>query len=407
MQVAVTVTNPASIAGTESTRALGERLGLDVRPELVQAAGSRVHVLRLPDGNAETTLLALGGQQRPTAPVDYPLPPGTDGGGAKQKVRPVWITLEPDGSSDPRAFLTRSGTAFDLAVRPAIRSYVDELARLTPISVPDRIPTDQRDRIAAAVPHQPLAAPKKSRKLLVLDLAYNGSFYHGATPLGNLSLQLMSDSTRAFTPIFSNDLENLAYPKIAQFDAVFLNQVQGDVFDDDRAIAGLIQYAREGGGVAGLHAATWASPGVTEFGELMGATSGAHKYNGEMGALRVDDPSSPLTRHFEGKGFELFDEFYYYLPTGPYSRAKLHVLLSLDPARADLAANQYTTRPDGDYGMVWIKRYGAGRVFNSGLGHRAEFYESAKMQQLLLAGIQFVLGDLEADAAPAAHTSPQ
>ena len=213
----------------------------------------------------------------------------------------------------------------------------------------------------------------------------------------------MSDYTGAFTPVFSNDLANLKYPKIAQFDGIFLNQIQGDVFADERAIEGLTRYVREGGGVAGLHAATWASQSVSEFGEMMGATSGAHKYNGEMGALRVDDPDSPLTRQFEGKGFEFLDEFYHYLPTGPFSREKVHVLLSIDPARRDLPANQYTTRPDNDYGMVWIRSYGKGRVFNCGLGHRPEFYETPRMQQVLLAGIQFILGDLDADTTPSAR----
>jgi len=243
-------------------------------------------------------------------------------------------------------------------------------------------------------------SPKKPRTLLVLDLAYNGSFYHGSTPLGNLSLQVMSERTHAFTAVFSNDLENLHYPKIKQFDAVFLNQIQGDVFDDDLAIEGLTRYVREGGGVAGLHAATWASQNVPQFGDLMGATSGAHKYNGELGAIHVDDPASPLTRSFDRRQFEFFDEFYHYIPTGPFSRGTLHVLLSLDPSRKDVPANIYTTRPDGDYGLVWIRRYGSGRVFNVGLGHRPEFYENGPMQQMLLAGVQFVLGDLDADTTP-------
>jgi type 1 glutamine amidotransferase len=213
----------------------------------------------------------------------------------------------------------------------------------------------------------------------------------------------MAKYTGAFTPVFSNDLDNLKYPKIKQFDAVFLNEIQGDVFADEDAIAGLTRYVREGGGVAGLHAATWASQSVPEFGEMMGATSGAHKYNGEMGALQVDDPNSPLTKQFQGNGFEFLDEFYHYIPTGPYSREKVHVLLSIDPNRKDLPGNQYTNRPDNDYGMVWIRSYGKGRVFNIGLGHRPEFYEAPKMQQMMFAGVQFILGDLEADTTPSAR----
>ena len=92
----------------------------------------------------------------------------------------------------------------------------------------------------------------------------------------------------------------------------------------------------EGGGVAGLHGVTFASQDVREFGELMGAQEGPHQYNGEPGTLKIDDPNSPLTRHFGGKGFSMIDEFYHFPPTGPYTREKLHVLLSVDADKTDL-----------------------------------------------------------------------
>lgn len=366
------------------------------------ALGVKGSAVALGAGAADlkTFLLQLSRLQAPNAPVDYPLPPGKDGSGQKAEVKLMFFALEAPGARDVSADLAHEASAYDAAVLPAIEYRVDALARLTPISFPDKVPADQKQRIAAAIPRHALAPPKKPRKLLVLDLAFNGAFYHGSAPLGNLSLQLMSEYTGAFTPVFSNDLDNLKYPKIKEYDAVFLNQVIGDVFADRDALAGLMRFVREGGGVAGLHAATWASQNVPEYGQMMGATSGAHKYNGEPGGLRIDDPNSPLTRQFGGKPFEFVDEFYHYLPTGPYSRKSVHVLLSLDPARKDLPGNRYTNRPDNDYGMVWIKSYGKGRVFNCGLGHRPEFYETPNMQQMIFAATQFILGDLPADTTP-------
>jgi type 1 glutamine amidotransferase len=52
--------------------------------------------------------------------------------------------------------------------------------------------------------------------------------------------------------------------------------------------------------------------------------------------------------------------------------------------------------------MVWIRSYGKGRVFQCGLGHRPDFYELANLQQLVFAGVQFILGDLDADTTPSA-----
>jgi len=108
-------------------------------------------------------------------------------------------------------------------------------------------------------------------------------------------------------------------------------------------------------------------------------------------------------KQFTGKDFDFFDEFYHFLPTGPYSREKLHILMSLDPAKTELSANRYTTRPDNDYGMVWVSSYGKERVFNCALGHRPDFYEDTRMEQLLLAATQFVLGDVKTDTTPSAQ----
>jgi type 1 glutamine amidotransferase len=235
-----------------------------------------------------------------------------------------------------------------------------------------------------------------------MDLCVNGGYYHSSIQLGNLSLYLMAKYTDAYIPTFDNNIENLKYPKIKQWDAVFLNNIEGPVFTDPAVLEGLLRFVREGGGVAGLHAATWASTDIPAYGELMGSQTGAHKYNGEPGSLRIDDPNSPLMKQFGGKGFDITDEFYHYLPAGPYSREKLHVLLSIDPNRKDLPANQYTTRPDNDYGMAWIRSYGKGRVFQCGMGHRPDFYESANLQQMVFAGVQFILGDLDADTTPSA-----
>ena len=89
------------------------------------------------------------------------------------------------------------------------------------------------------------------------------------------------------------------------------------MFSDPEVLDGLIRYVREGGGVAGLHGTTFASQDLREFGELMGAQEGPHQYNGEPGTLKIDDPASPLTKHFGGKGFSMMDEFYHFPMTEP------------------------------------------------------------------------------------------
>ena len=426
MNVAVTSKDPKSMVG--SMASLSERMGLSVdtgawieagvRPlTAVAQLKNRVLAVNLRDRSAmggkghnvilgtgvagvEPFLLEMSKLQPPTIQGNWP--PTTDGGAKRSEGKPVYITLDPTGAGDPVASLISSGADFNRSVPPAVSYRISALSRMNTITPYERVSAEERAKVDAAIPRHALVTPKKPRKLLVMDLCVNGGYYHSSIQLGNLSLYLMAKYTDAYVPTFDNNIENLKYPKIKQWDAVFLNNVEGPVFTDPAVLEGLLRFVREGGGVAGLHAATWASTDIPAYGELMGSQTGAHKYNGEPGSLRIDDSNSPLMKQFGGKGFDITDEFYHYLPDGPYSREKLHVLLSIDPNRKELPANQYTTRPDNDYGMAWIRSYGKGRVFQCGMGHRPDFYESANMQQMVFAGVQFILGDLDADTTPSA-----
>ena len=59
---------------------------------------------------------------------------------------------------------------------------------------------------------------------------------------------------------------------------------------------------------------------------------------------------------------------------------------------------------DMDFAMSWIRRHGQGRVFYSSLGHNPELFWNPQILQHFLGGIQFALGDLEADATPSTKT---
>ncbi len=403
----VSVVSPKPASLMQALDASSKRLGLDVDTATTSLSGltalkDRVFSVTITPGtkNLAKFLTQLSRVQPPNLQPDWP--PTTDGGAKKSEVKPLFIALQPTAGKDPVADLSAAAASYDNDVRLAIAWRMDTLSRLSTISKPDKLATDIREKIDAAIPTRALAKPKKARKLLVMDLCVNGGYYHATIPQGNLALELIGKHTEAYTPVFSNDLSNLRYPAIKQFDAVFLNNVEGEMFIDPELMSGLLRYVREGGGVGGLHAATWASVDVPEYGELMGSQTGAHKYNGEPGTIRIEEPGTPLTAHFASKSFDVIDEFYHFLPGGPYSRDKLRVLISMDPTKTTLSGNQYTTRPDNDYGMVWIRSFGKGRVFNCALGHRPDFYQNPEMEKLLLAATQFILGDLEVDTTPSA-----
>jgi type 1 glutamine amidotransferase/sugar phosphate isomerase/epimerase len=325
-------------------------------------------------------------------------------GAFRAEIKPLLIVVDGTGAADAYADFQKSLTGFEKAMWPAmaarVRQVVDSPAGK--IRGPDRLDADMKQQIDAATPRKAIVPPKKPRKLLVTDLQmYSG---HPSIPHGNLLIELMGKYTGAFTPVFSNDLELLKYPRIKEFDAVYLNNVCGMIHNDPEVREGILRYVREGGGIGGHHAVTFANNNWPEFAEMMGGWAGAH--HTEKQVIKVDDPNSPLTKSFGAASFEHTDEFYHFPVYSPYSREKQHILLSLDVEKSDMAtAGRFCpecTRPDQDYGLAWIRTYGKGRTYFTPLGHTTDFYTKQMWTQHLLAAIQYILGDLDADATPSA-----
>jgi len=315
-------------------------------------------------------------------------------------VKPLFITVQSTGATE--ADMLKNLTAFERVMWPAMAERVRQVVASPAgqIRGPDRLSADMRQQIDAATPRQASAKPKKPRKILVTDLQmYSG---HETIPHGNFLLELMGKYTGAFEPTFSNDLNLLKYPTIKEFDAVFLNNVCGMIHNDPEVREGILRFVREGGGIGGHHAVTFANNNWPEFADMMGGWAGAH--HTEKQVIKVDDPASPLTKSFGSASFDHVDEFYQFPPTSPYSREKQHILLSIDVEKSDRATGNrlcaQCTRPDQDYGLAWIKTYGKGRTYFTPLGHTTIFYTDQRWTQHLLAAIQYILGDLEADATP-------
>src|SRR5271157_4016535 len=144
----------------------------------------------------------------------------------------------------PSLIVVDSLEGFEKALQPLMVERVAEIARTAAIRGPDRLTPEERQAIEAALPRQASAKPKKPRKLLVMDLnvAYPG---HRSIPNENYALETMGKTTGAYEAVFNNDLDNLKYDKIKQFDAVFLNNTVGMIFLDPEVRAGLSRFVRE------------------------------------------------------------------------------------------------------------------------------------------------------------------
>jgi len=256
------------------------------------------------------------------------------------------------------------------------------------------VPEDQMEKVKAALPEKAPAKPQKPRKLLVFTLCTG--FPHSSIEIAAESLRLMGEKTGAWTTVISNDPAIFTPEALKEFDAICFDNTTGSLFAEDAKKAALMDFVKGGKGVIGIHAATDCFYEWAEFGEMMGGYFDGHPW-AEKVSVKLDDPKSPLTAAFEGKGFIVDDEIYQF--KAPYSREALHVLLSLDMT--------YTRAPSDDYknkdcAVAWIREFGKGRVFYCSLGHREEIFWNPKVLAFYLAGVQYAMGDLAADATPSA-----
>ena len=320
----------------------------------------------------------------------------------KAGLKPLSITVESIGTTE--ADMVKNLQAFERVMWPAMSARVNDMLK-TPagqIRGGDRLDAEMRAQIDAAIPRQATAKPARPRKLLVTDIQmYSG---HSTIPHGNHMIELMAKYTGAFEPTFSNDPELLKYPRIKEFDAVFFNNVCGMVHNDSEVREGIMRFVREGGGLGGNHAVTYANLNWPEFADMMGGWAGQHRVEEQV--IKIDDPSSPLMKPFGSEPFTHTDEFYIFPPNSPYSREKQRVLMSIDVERSDRGFggrfSELSTRPDQDYGVAWVKGYGKGRTYFTPLGHTTIMYTDKRWTGHLLAAIQYLLGDISVDETPSA-----
>ena len=254
----------------------------------------------------------------------------------------------------------------------------------------------QIERVRAASPAKATAALKKPRKMLVFSLCKG--FKHSSIPIASKAMEILGEKTGAYTTVVSDDPLMFKPESLNQFDAVCFNNTTGSPFDDPALKASLLDFVKSGKGVVGIHAATDCFYDWPEYGEMMCGYFDGHPWTADTTVwVKLDDPKSPINQAFKGACFQIKDEIYQ-IKT-PYSRDKIHELLSIDTARSDMN-RKGINRTDGDFAIAWIRAYGQGRVFYCSLGHNDAVFENPAVLQHYLDGIQFAFGDLAADSTP-------
>jgi type 1 glutamine amidotransferase len=170
-------------------------------------------------------------------------------------------------------------------------------------------------------------------------------------------------------------------------------------------LSDLITWVKNGGAFAAVHCGSDTLHN-TPYGELVGATFGGHPWIQKV-RLHAEDPKHPAARGLTD-GAEIFDEIYQFgkipnspssvpLKIQPYTRDRLHIILSVDNRSIDVSKG---SRVDQDYPVSWCQHSGKGRSFYTSLGHHKAVWTDPRFQEHLIGGLQWVLGQANGDATP-------
>jgi type 1 glutamine amidotransferase len=195
---------------------------------------------------------------------------------------------------------------------------------------------------------------------------------------------------------------------LAQFDGVMM-MTNGNLPFTDAQKQMLLDFIASGKGFIGTHCSALTFFNYPKFGEMLGgyflrsATNSARR---TIVVLKVEDQKHPATQML-GPSWPVWDEFYIYgnpdvpgenvdslfkneIPLG-FSRARHHVLLSIDTERTDLTGTPL--KRGGDYPQAWYREYGKGRSFYTSLGHRDDIWSvDPVFQAHVTGGIRWALG---------------
>jgi type 1 glutamine amidotransferase len=237
--------------------------------------------------------------------------------------------------------------------------------------------------------------------------------------------QIVTDlgKQHGFDVVCTKDGRIFVPEELARFDAVFF-YTTGDLTNpqsadntppmpkDGKKV--LLDFIASGKGFVGSHCATdtFHSPGKRDANQTeeqidpyIRMIGGEFIVHGEQFKATMKVTSTALPGHKGLADFDLHEEWYALKNFAP----DLHVILAQDSSAATqmwrqdknprrVQANAAHIRPL--HPATWARKHDKGRVFYTSMGHREDVWTNDTFQKVLLGGLAWALGNVDADLTP-------
>ena len=219
--------------------------------------------------------------------------------------------------------------------------------------------------IALVVMLLPAGAARKPKPVKVLFLV--GGAFHDYKSLPPILADKLK-ATGDFQVTITEDRNELTASKINKYDVALFYTQGGEMTPDQER--GLTEFVKKGKGWAGIHSASDSFANSDAYWNMVGGRFSGHgggDFHVKIVTQRLD-VSRGLT------GFDINDETYDH---------KFH---------KDAKIIAFARREPGGEPAAWIRFYGEGRVFFTGLGHGQPAWENPAFQKLMIRGMYWAAG---------------
>ncbi len=227
-----------------------------------------------------------------------------------------------------------------------------------------------------------------------LVFSKTAGFRHDSIEAGVAAIEELG-AEHGFHVDHTEDAEDFTEQNLGHYDVVVWLSTTGDVLNEEQQAA-FEGYIQDGGGYAGVHAASDTEYDWPWYGELVGAYFDSHPQIQEATTV-VTDHVHPSTAHLDEEWVRT-DEWYNFQDN---PRGDVHVLAALDEDSYDAGSGAM----GHDHPIAWCQEFDGGRSWYTGGGHTIESFSEPAFLEHLLGGLRTAAGVAEADCKATVDSS--
>jgi type 1 glutamine amidotransferase len=215
----------------------------------------------------------------------------------------------------------------------------------------------------------------------ILVFSRENLWTHSSTPVARQTFLELCGS-HGFSVVASQDPRSFN-DRLPTTDVVVFGVTSGEVLDEPSRAA-FEAWARAGGGVIGIHAASATEATWPFFLPLIGGTFGGHAEH-FTGRTVFENRSHPVLASVPSPELSRFDEWYSFT-THP-EQGGVTVLMSLD--EQSMPATYPQELRMGYHALTWVHEPFGARVFYTALGHYEDIYAEPWFRNVLVDAVRW------------------